>query len=489
MRAVIWAAVSSRPQATPEKDSIPVQLNSARDRINAESWDEAHEPLIIPGHSRSYLFLTDAATEIPQYHTLMELARNKAIDLLICRSYDRLGRTDALVSQVLGYLRHHSVQTLALDMPAQIVDPAEYDGSLDRGSIWTSAIGRARAEDEVAELRRRHKFGMRARTRRGLHPGKPPYGYRKTKQGMVIDESEAETVRLMFQWFLEGMAARVISSRLAGMGIIRSERGIAYMLRNPYYSGLATYSRTDGHGQVRPRADWLLAEGQHEAIIDRPTWEEVQDELARRGANVRYPYTRYPLSGIVICGYCNRPMRIRVTFTEKTTYRYYACGKPDCHTNSIKAEQLEDDVAEWVWSQFSDESILAAIEELVADAHENDGTDERLRAAQDRVIAALDKYQRDYEYGLLGRGEYYANKTRLEDQLGNLTDQLAKLDERRIDPERIKANLDFLVGLADQGNADDWRDQGKVLSVKAALRRAGLRVTVADGNSDITLLA
>ena len=31
--------------------------------------------------------------------------------------------------------------------------------------------------------------------------------------------------------------------------------------------------------------------------------------------------------------------------------------------------------------------------------------------------------------------------------------------------------------------------QGKVLSVKAALRRAGLRVTVADGNSDITLLA
>lgn len=68
MRCLIWAAVSSKPQASEEKDSIPSQVKAARELIQRnDGWHEVGEPLVIPGHSRSYIFLADAAADMPVY--------------------------------------------------------------------------------------------------------------------------------------------------------------------------------------------------------------------------------------------------------------------------------------------------------------------------------------------------------------------------------------------------------------------------------------
>ena len=58
MSCLIWAAVSSKPQVSDEKDSIPSQIEAARELIeHNDHQHEVHEPLIIPAHSCDYVLL------------------------------------------------------------------------------------------------------------------------------------------------------------------------------------------------------------------------------------------------------------------------------------------------------------------------------------------------------------------------------------------------------------------------------------------------
>jgi DNA invertase Pin-like site-specific DNA recombinase len=126
MRCLIWAAVSSKSQAEETKESIPSQIQAARELIQSrDGWHEAHEPLIVPGHTRKYTFLLDACEDMPEYAQLMRLARSGEIDLVICRSRDRLGRTDSLVATLEQYLSDYGCQILSLDMPTRVIDHAK----------------------------------------------------------------------------------------------------------------------------------------------------------------------------------------------------------------------------------------------------------------------------------------------------------------------------------------------------------------------------
>ena len=85
------------------------------------------------------------------------------------------------------------------------------------------------------------------------------------------------------------------------------------------------------------------------------------------------------------------------------------------------------------------------------------------------------------------RSEFYGHKGRLEAELAALQSDLTALDEQQIDPEQITQALDALLALTDGEHADPWRDQNNVPAVKAALRQAGVRITVADAHADIAL--
>jgi DNA invertase Pin-like site-specific DNA recombinase len=51
------------------------------------------------------------------------LARNGKIDVVICRDYDRLARTRALLAQLSVYLSRCQVQIYALDKPIEPLPP------------------------------------------------------------------------------------------------------------------------------------------------------------------------------------------------------------------------------------------------------------------------------------------------------------------------------------------------------------------------------
>ncbi|HUV74767.1 MAG TPA: recombinase family protein [Anaerolineae bacterium] len=502
MRCIIWAAVSSKPQASEEKDSIPSQLDSARELVaRNEGWHEVHEPLVVGGHSRSYIFLADAAAEMPVYTEVMSLARSGSIDLLICRGRDRLGRTDALIAQVEEYLASYNVQVHSLTMPTRILDPEEFAQHTDRASIWMRSVERAKAQDETAEIRARHRTGMRRRARDGYHANMIPYGYRLGAEGICqIYEPEAPVVRQMFDWLLDGVPISHIQEQVPTVASGRYPRsfyGIKYILRNPFYMGTIGYHRIDESGhRFRDRSEWITGAGLHQALISEETWEAAQLELDAR-ENGHAPLRRYPLSGSIYCGYCGQRMSATVTSSGEHVYRYFICRTPrsECdrptRRNTIRMDLLDQAVLQWLYDRATRPDLLANdMAAMMGDQLQADEEREaELERARQSKRAALDRWARDYEDGLLGRYEYYEHRRRLEDDIEVLDASLQQIQERRprLDPDVLSVTLETGMAPGLDYLRAHWHDPEVARRVKVLLRRIGLRVEVRQGSQSIAL--
>jgi site-specific DNA recombinase len=106
----------------------------------------------------------------------------------------------------------------------------------------------------------------------------------------VVNKAEAETVRLIFRLYLELKTVRrvkedldrrsIVSKQWVSRGNIRHGglpfgRGALYhLLANPIYLG-----------EIRHKD--VTYPGQHEAIIEKATWQRVQEMLSKRAAHPR----------------------------------------------------------------------------------------------------------------------------------------------------------------------------------------------------------
>jgi len=499
MRCVIWAAVSSPSQASDEKDSIPSQIEAGRSLIErTDGWHEAQEPLVIPGHSRSYIFLADAAVDMPVYTELMSIARSGSIDLLICRGRDRLGRTDALIAQVEEYLASYNVQVLSLSMPTTVQQPVQFAEQRDRASIWMRSVERARAQDEVAELQARFRMGTRRRVKDGYHPNNHlPFGYHLGEEGYGVPYGpEADLVRRIFTWFLEGQTYEAILRLARAHATERyphNATAVKHMLSLPYYAGRVSWRRWDHRKRDwRDSVDLVSAEGKHQAIIPEETWQAAQREMAaRREQGKRHPYTNYQLSGFVYCGYCGGRMTITGGGSTRGLYHYLICPRPrsECARptprNGLRLDQVEEQVLNWLIERATEPSLLEEELLLLADRGHADAADEvaSLQAAENRILRGLEQWTRDYEALLIDRSEYYSHRERLEEELETIQ---AELEQKRtvitrLDRETMGQTFAELVAPSIDTFRRRWSARTDLQATKALLRQIGLRVTITSG--------
>ena len=198
------------------------------------------------------------------------------------------------------------------------------------------------AEYERALITERCRRGRLHRARQGqIWMSEAPYGYsylprtEHCPSRLVINESEAEVVRMIFGWLIdEQLSTWQINKRLNESGI-RTRRGrtrwcggtIINMLRNPVYTGAYYYNkkvhvpakRRNLPGDAPPRKynssqvwrsseEWIKIEVP--AIIDQESWEQARRQLQLNkdrapGNNKKHDYV---LKGLLVCGCCNLRM-------------------------------------------------------------------------------------------------------------------------------------------------------------------------------------
>src|ERR1700747_3047138 len=161
--------------------------------------------------------------------------------------------------------------------------------------------------------------------------GVPPLGYGVRDHKLVMIDSEADTVRLIFRRYAELGSVRLLQAEFEARGI-RSKswtsvsgrlvggkpfsRGALYlMLQNRIYRGEIVHK-----GQFHP--------GEHAPIVDQPLWDAVQAQLASNVAE-RNSGTRNHqpslLAGMLFDGDGNR-MTPSHAVKMGTHYRYYVSG-------------------------------------------------------------------------------------------------------------------------------------------------------------------
>ena len=118
---------------------------------------------------------------------------------------------------------------------------------------------------------------------------------------------------------------------------------------------MLTYGRTqkrpDGSRNSHAVASTVMRmEGMIPAIVDRETWDTVQEKLMankRKQAGRPVRVREYPLKGKVFCGECKASMSVTCS---QGGYYYYACSekkrKKTCDNMPIKVDDLERMIAE-----------------------------------------------------------------------------------------------------------------------------------------------
>lgn len=313
MRFSVWAAVSTNEQV--EGASLDNQIEKSVERGSSEKWTDTGLRYIADGYSRTgYVNLSDAETDIPALGAMLSDLRAGKFDLLVVWNYDRLGD---LIVMIATEFRKHKAQLFSLSQPTQIQQV--YNPYMDDSSFIVQALAPIWQKQRIADFRRKWEAGMPKRIKDGLHPNRPPFGYKLIKKGEPHEliPAEAALVRDMARLLLEGKSWREIAKFCNASGI-KPKRGglwdysmVIVILRNTFYSGEIRWRKVKVMNKKLvklPPSSHIVGQGKHTAIFTKDEFEEITAEIARRLETKRRGRIRFALSGLIYCAKCKKKM-------------------------------------------------------------------------------------------------------------------------------------------------------------------------------------
>ena len=365
------------------------------------------------------------ADKRPEFNKMINACLAGKIDYIITKSVSRFARNTVdcldyvrmLKSKGIGvYFEEQQIDTLKTDSELYLVIYAGFaqseSESISKNIIWT--------------VRNKFEEGI------PVFMYKRFLGYRKGANGEPeIVPSEAAIVERIFNLYLAGETVDSISKmmqaehyQIPGKNISFSKGMIMSMLANERYCGDAILQKSvtvDCIEKKRKKntgeAPMYYVQNSHPAIIDRVTFNKVQEELARRRAKTPAStkttitstgkYSRYALTDVLICGECGTRYR-RVTWSRNGVKRIvWRCisrldyGKKYCKDSpTIFEDKLKEAVVRAV-NKFNDQDnatykalMRATIGEalgLNSDPEEVDLLERKIEALNNKMLALVNE--------------------------------------------------------------------------------------------------
>lgn len=365
------------------------------------------------------------ADKRPEFNKMINACLAGKIDYIITKSVSRFARNTVdcldyvrmLKSKGIGvYFEEQQIDTLKTDSELYLVIYAGFaqseSESISKNIIWT--------------VRNKFEEGI------PVFMYKRFLGYRKGADGEPeIVPSEAAIVERIFNLYLAGETVDNISKmmqaehpQIPGKNISFSKGMIMSMLANERYCGDAILQKSvtvDCIEKKRKKntgeAPMYYVQNSHPAIIDRVTFNKVQEELARRRAKSPAStktaitstgkYSRYTLTDVLICGECGTRYR-RVTWSRNGVKRIvWRCisrldyGKKYCKESpTVFEDKLKEAIVRAV-NKFNDQDnatykalMRATIGEalgLNGDPEEVDMLERKIEALNNKMLALVNE--------------------------------------------------------------------------------------------------
>ena len=264
-----------------------------------------------------------------EFLRMIEDAKNHKFDLILTKEISRFSRstldsikyTQELLQDGVGvYFLNDNINTILPDSELRL-------------TIMSSI-----AQDEVRKLSERVSFGMKRSIDSGTVLGcSNIYGYVKDKGKLVIDEKEAEMIKIIFDRYAnttDGLSK--VSKYLYELGY-KNKKGkridttiLTRIIENPKYKGYYCGHKTkvlDYRTKKKKKlneSDWIIYKDFENVppIVSEELWDrankklkERQDSFTNRAVNKKVFQNRYTYSGKIYCG------------THNLTYHRSSAGK------------------------------------------------------------------------------------------------------------------------------------------------------------------
>lgn len=410
-----------------------------------------------------------------EFNRMIRMCRNKKIDLVITKSISRFARNTV---DCLEYVRQLK------DLGIGVIFEKENINTLTMTSEFMIALYGSFAQAESESISKNVSWGKEKAYREGKvqFQYKHLLGYKKGADGKpeIIPE-EAETVKLIYTMFLDGHSMKNIALILHVKGI-HTKTGstewrtntITRILQNEKYVGDALLQKTftsdcithkvvKNHGE-RPM---YLVTNHHDPIIDRDTYNRVQQELARRNSKRKISdktvteqgkySSKYALSELLICGHCGTPYR-RTTWAARGKKQIvWRClsrlehGKKYCPDSpTIKEEQLHRGILRAINNYYSCRNdIVRILKANIGSVLECQGQEEILSV--EKRLKEIDQARTDL-VNLIASGCCDEDKldcefAKLYAEEQGLSERLTMLKSQNKTSEETQAKLDKIMDM------------------------------------------
>ena len=317
---------------------------------------------------------------------------------------------------------------------------------------------------------------------------KPVYGYLMDEdENFIIDEEAAPVVRQIYSLCLAGngptkIARMLTEQQIPTPGTLEYRRTgstrryhpgyeckwatntVVHLLENREYTGCLVNFKTEKpsyklkHSIENPPEKQAVFENHHEPIIDRETWERVQELRKQRKRPNRYDEVGL-FSGILFCADCGSVMYQQRYQTDKRKQDCYICGSYKKRTAACTAHFIRTDLlTAGVLSNLRKVTSYAAKHEarfMKLLIEQNEDGDRRRNAAKKKELEAAEKriaelsaiFKRLYEDSVTGRisderftelsADYEAEQKELKERAARLREELSKAQEATANAEKF----------------------------------------------------
>lgn len=379
----------------------------------------------------------------PAFQQMIADSAKKTFDIVLVHKLDRFSRNRYDSAFYRRQLKMNGVNLCSVlenldDSPESIILESVLEGM---------------AEFYSSNLRRETLKGMNENALKAQHlGGKAPLGFDVDKETrkLIVNEHEAEAVRLIFQRYTEGAKHIDIVNELNSKGY-KTKKGKEFLKNslysiptNPKYAGYYVFNRASARSPAGTRNTHLLKDKEEiivvedgcPIIVDRDTYNKAQ-ELITKNKHLGGRYhakENYLLTGKVRCKDCGRSMSGSRTRggRNKGIYVTYACRQKYCHNKAINKAYLEHYVINLLEREIFNEKAMRMLIERIRANQECDSKDteaekqrisKEIEAVEQRIQEMIKAISSGFFSAALA-----ASLQEAEEQSSQLKNQLRRLE-------------------------------------------------------------
>ena len=353
---------------------------SRDDEVDGESNSISNQKKILQkvtedyGYTRTKVYVDDGITgwtfDRPGFRAMEQDILDGEIDAVFVKDMSRLGRNYLQC----GYYTEHffpdnDIRFIAVN---DNVDSSKGENEL---APVKNLFNEWFIRDTSLKIRASHRIKGKS----GEPLSKPPYGYMKdpeNKKHWLIDEEAAEVVRNIYKMYLDGRGTEQIAGYLEQQMILTpnayaKEKGfkvsgilskdkyswrsstVSKILAQEEYCGdiinFKTYSKSYKNKKRRQneKENWAVFENVNDPIIDRETFEKVQQKRGKVHNKKRKDSEHNMFSGLLVCSDCGSNLHFHFNQGNRDI-QYFNCSNNNSRqrtcptTHYIRVDYLEE---------------------------------------------------------------------------------------------------------------------------------------------------